>query len=447
MNVQADASLVQVSKWSNGAEYQIQPYYYPGGANYKPADAIDPTTVADYLQTSGDGLGILAIILFLIGIIFSLATLIGTLIYRNHPMIRASDVFVGFAMQFCIFVAWFDLLTMVGKPTIATCTADSVILPLCFAVYYGLMFMKNYRLYMIFTNPTKYIFSTSATIGIGVVFAIPSSIIIAIWNAQDAPKPAALAVVKGVYAWTCSSTSLSYQSGMVGALATYSAAILLLNLLIAFKTRNVPSKYSETKIVLFAISILLTQGLGYRLKAGVKMIAEFYLLIFNLVSSFSLKISYCVQGNVVSLRSFGRSSNNKTGKSAESKTEDKIQKTKKSVAGTSVIVRKPGFFSESKPRSMISETQNIVSFCRLTKLTLEDEEATKRGDGEVWKRTNLQDFHTDTITPTSRRYFLDNEVFEITYENVEDAKSWDSYFSGWTSMHMSLSLAEGSKLK
>ncbi|KAJ3269622.1 Metabotropic glutamate receptor 1 [Terramyces sp. JEL0728] len=446
MNIQADASLIQVAKWSNGVEYQLQPYYYPGGASYKPADAIDPTTVADYLQSSGDPLGILSIALFLIGVIVSLTTILGTLIYRNHPMIRASDVFVGFAMQLCIFIAWFDLLTMVGKPTVATCTIDSVILPICFAVYYGLMFMKNYRLYMIFTNPTKYIFNTYATIAIGFIFGIPSAIIIAIWNAQDAPRPAAHAVVKGTYAWTCSSSSTSYQSGIVAALAMYSAVILVLNLLIAFKTRNVPSKYSETKIVLFAISILLTNGLGFRLKAGVKMIAEFYLLIFNLISSFSLKISYCVQGNVVSMRSFGRSSNNRTGKSTDGKPEEK-PKVKKATSGTAVILRKPGFFSDSKPRNMVSETANIVSFCRLTKLTLEDETATKRGDGEVWKLGNLQAFKSDSVSPTLRRYFLDNEVFEITYETPENAKEWDSYFHSWSNIHMSMSMVEGTKFK
>ncbi|KAJ3272075.1 hypothetical protein HDV01_005940 [Terramyces sp. JEL0728] len=456
MNIRSDASLVQVSKWSDGIEYQIQPYYYPGGATSKPADALDPTTVADYLQISGDGLGVLAIILFFIGAVTSVASLIGIILYRNRPMVRASDVYVGFAMQLCIFITWFDLLTMLNKPTVAACTIDSIIIPITFSVYYGLMCVKNYRIFTIFTRPRSRILKTHETILVGTAFGLPSAIMVAIWNAKDSPKPAAVTIIKGVYAWTCSSTSTDFQNVMVTVLSVYCGIILALNLYIAFQTRNIPSKYSETRVItlaiynttiitLFAISILLSEGLGFRLKAAIKMIAVFYLLFFNLVSSFSLKVVHCVQDNVLTTKSGGKSSNNLTNQSVDA-TPVKDKEVKKGKTGTPVILRRPGLFSESKPRIMVQETHEFVSFCRFTKLTLEDENASKRGDGECWKLPNLKEFKVEKMSDLTRKYYLDTDRYEITFENDNDVKTWDNYFHPWTNAHVAKTmLGEGNK--
>ncbi|KAJ3318379.1 hypothetical protein HDV06_000508 [Boothiomyces sp. JEL0866] len=362
-------------------------------------------------------------------------------------MVRASDVYVGFAMQLCIFVTWFDLLTMLNKPTVNSCLIDSIIIPITFSVYYGLMFVKNYRIFTIFTRPRSRILKTHETILAGSVFGIPTAIIIAIWNAKDSPKPAAITVMKGVYAWTCSSTSSDFQSLMVTILSVYCAIILAMNLYVAFQTRNIPSKYSETRVItlaiynttiitLFAISILLSEGLGFRLKAAIKMIAVFYLLFFNLVSSFSLKVVHCVQDNVLTTKSGGKSSHNATNQSMEVISNKDKEAAKKGKTGTPVILRRPGLFSESKPRMMHSETPDFVSFCRFTKLTLEDEAASKRGDGECWKLPNLKEFKVEKLSDLTRRYYLDRDKYEITFENEDDAKSWDNYFHPWTNAHI-----------
>ncbi|KAJ3269162.1 hypothetical protein HDV01_001708 [Terramyces sp. JEL0728] len=375
-------------------------------------------------------------------------------------MVRASDVFVGFAMQVCIFISWFDLLTMLNKPTRLACTADSVILPITFSIYYGLMFIKNYRMYMIFTRPTRRVLKTHQTIAVGAVFALPAAIIIAIWHAIDSPKPAALAVVKGVYAWTCSSTSTSVQSDFVAALAVYCGVILALNLFIAFQTRNVPSKYNETKLItisiyntaivtLFAISLLLSQGLGFRLKAGVKMFAEFYVLYFNLISTFMVKVVQCAKGQGLTTRSFGHSSQSQsqTGNTKEENKTAGSKDAKKPKAGTPVLFKKGGIFATSTPRILTSESGDIVSFCRFTKITLEDRNPTRRGDGECWKLSNLQGFKVDAISKTSRKYFLDFDVFEIVFENEEDTKFWDQYFHSWANKHASHSLMGETMMK
>ncbi|KAJ3319217.1 hypothetical protein HDV06_006596 [Boothiomyces sp. JEL0866] len=459
MNVQADASLVQVSKWSNGVEYQIQPYYYPGGANYKPADSLNPANVADYLQTTGDALGIIAIILFFIGAITSLVCLAGISIYRNHPMVRASDVFVGFVMQLCILFSWFDLLTMLNKPTKVSCICDSFILPITFSVYYGLMLIKNYRVYMIFNRPTRYVLKTYQTIIAGIIFGIPAAIIVAVWHAIDSPKPAALEVVKAVYAWTCSSTSTDFQSNIVLALSIYCALVLLLNLFIAFQTRNVPSKYSETKLItisiyntaivtLFAISLLLSPGLGFRLKAGVKMFAVFYVLYFNLLSTFLMKVVSCAKGQGLTTRSFGNSSQSHSQTTTKEDNKTSAPKeVKKPKAGTAVILKKLGMFGESSPRILVSESTDLISLCRFTKITLEDKNPTRRGDGDCWKLSNLNYFKMDAVSKTSRKYFLDYDVFEIIYESEEDARIWDQFFQGWTNKYASQSLMGGSMMK
>ncbi|KAJ3325002.1 hypothetical protein HDV06_005591 [Boothiomyces sp. JEL0866] len=446
-NFQQDLSVPMVAKWSNGKEYSIMPYNYPGGTNLKPADSVDPTTVADYLQTSGDGLGILAVFFCAVGIIASLVTAGGIFSYRSKQIIRASDMYSGLAMQLCILVSWLNLLTMINKPTKLTCKVDSFLLPVTFSVYYGIMFIKNYRIYSIFMKPKAGKFPTYLTIGLGFAFAVPAVIIVLIWNIVDSPVPTALAVTKGVYGWTCSSSSAVFQSDIVTAISVYCAVVLALNLLIAFKTRNIPSRFSETKMItmsiynsviicLFAIAILMSPGLGFRLKAGVKMVAVFYILAFNLLTSFSLKVYLCYQdkgGHSNTSAASGSHTSSQHADTSKKSNASKAETIKKS-NDTVVLMKKVGFLSEAKSRSIFAESAELVTFASYHKLNLEDKNGVADGNGEMWKLRNLKEFKFEVLSETQRKYVLNKQSYMLTFDTEETAKLWDGYFQKWSQL-------------
>ncbi|KAJ3274781.1 hypothetical protein HDV01_001984 [Terramyces sp. JEL0728] len=441
-NFQEDLSYPMVAKWIDGQEIEIMSYTYPGGSSIKPADSIDPATVADYLQISGDSLGFLSEFFTSIGVVASIATAAGILIYRNKPIVRSSDVNSGFVMQLCIFISWFNLLTMIDIPTKMSCTVDSVVLPITFTIYYGIMFVKNYRIYSIFMKPTeRKKFSHVVTICLGIAFSFPIAIIVLVWNVVDSPKPVPQTVTKGIYAWTCSSTLATFQNNIVMAISIYCAVVLGCNLYIAFKTRSIPSRFSETKMItlsiynsicLFAIAILLSPGLGYRLKVAVKMAAVFYVLAFNLLSSFTLKVALCLKNKGGKTVEGTGNSSNTSQASSKTKSNNPKNETAKKSSDTIVLIKKLGFFSEMKSRSIFAESSDLVTFCAYHKVNLEDKHGTADAHGEVWKFKNLKEFDIEAVSETQRKITVNREKYILTFGDQGTADTWDTYFQRWT---------------
>ena len=101
--------------------------------------------------------------------------------------------------------------------------------------------MKSYRLYRIFNSVSTR--KAWSDIQVGSVFAVPTTIILIIWHSLSKPAAAIMKV------WTCLSSNAGVQSAAVGTLIGYNAFIVLVNLWMAFKTRNVHSKFNETKVL------------------------------------------------------------------------------------------------------------------------------------------------------------------------------------------------------
>ncbi|KAJ3275046.1 hypothetical protein HDV01_001552 [Terramyces sp. JEL0728] len=445
-NFQEDLTCLMVSEWANNEEISLFPYLYPGGSNAKPADAIDPVTVADYLSSPGDVLAQLVYALFGLGILVSIVTAVSFTWYKARPAIKSSDYFVGMAMQGVLFLSWFDLLTMVGKPTKFTCVLNSIIIPITFTAYYGLMFIKTYRIYTIFMKPlSRFKLNLYMVIGFGLLFTLPAAILILVWNIVNYPKPTAATIVKGSYAWTCSSSSASFQGTMVYLLVTYSAIVLLCNLYLAFKARSIPSKYNETNmitysiyntilVVLFASAILLTQGLAFRLKEVVKMVAHSYIILFNLSSVFLLKV-YKALTDVEDVHS-----GSKTAKTVDSSSTNerasKGPKDSKTVKDSVVLMKKIGFFNDWASRAMIADSKDMISFWTYTKVSLEDKKGTIDANGESWNRKYLKEFKCFNVGATQRRFIVNREKYEIIFPDEDAAVYWDNFFQNWSSGKM-----------
>ena len=250
---------------------------WPGGGSVTPKDRIDPDSIAVYIAWS-DPIGKLALSLFVIGMTAWTATMIGYLYYSKERIIRQSAFLVGLFMQLCLFVGYFELLAMIGTPSTLVCVADSFIIPVAFSFYYGLLFTKNLRIYKIFNSTAGGKFWNDYYVSsYGLAMAAPSIIVCVIWAALSTPTLLRVNPSLGSYYYTCSSPNSAVQNAVVPTLLVINGVIVVCNLYMAFLTRNVNSRYSETKLIslsiynltmtlIFAMSIIFSTSLSYNLR-------------------------------------------------------------------------------------------------------------------------------------------------------------------------------------
>ena len=181
-------------------------------------------------------------------------------------------------MQICLFLGYFELLAMIGTPSPLNCVADAFILPLGFSFYYGLLYAKNYRIYKIFNSSAGYqIWNDYFVTFVGLMITVPSILVCIIWVSVSPPTLQLVNPSLGSYYYTCSSPNEKAQNAAVPTLLVINGIILVFNLYMAFLTRNVNSRYSETKLIsltiynmvmtlIFTLSIIFTLSLSYNLR-------------------------------------------------------------------------------------------------------------------------------------------------------------------------------------
>ncbi|RKP20560.1 periplasmic binding protein-like I [Rozella allomycis CSF55] len=275
-----------------------------------PGDAIDPYEVAQYVDSSSP---------------------VGTL---SHALgsIGLISIFATFSFYFISTIAFLQLFVMPGLPTKASCVADSFLLAVAFSLLY---------------QGSKW--TDSKVLLLGSSLTIPVIFIVIIWNAVDSPSPVVkMGSSRHDYYWTCSSSSPDNQITFLTLILVYCGLILLMNLFMALKTRHVPAKFQETKILAlsiynvtmvlaFVIPMLVSNVLGFQASFLVKLFIIAYIAFFNLISSFLFKLPAT-----------------KASKLSLGKIDGEMSKDWK--AFTKVQVKSSGLFSEFKLKALVLST-------------------------------------------------------------------------------------------
>ncbi|KAI8892441.1 periplasmic binding protein-like I [Globomyces pollinis-pini] len=437
------SELKLVGAWENEKKVMLPDVkvVYPGGLLVQPKDGIDPNDVAVY-AAPGSSLGIISVVFFAIGILTTLTSVLLTLKYRAAPAIRKSSINIGFAMQLIVLLVNFQFLIMIDKPTRSSCTIDSVIIPVAFSAYYGLLFAKNLRIYRIFYKPhSNFKLPDLKIYGLGILFACPSIVLVAIWNAIDPPIPTIVMISMTQYYRTCQSVT-SLGDTITTLLLVYNGIILVCNLYMAVKTRNVASTYNETKLIgfsvynmtiigLFGTAVLLSDSLGFSAKYTIKIVAVFYILMFNLATSFLAKIYQAMTGsadgtkNGSSMGTSSKKSNNAGGEAGKKGTVNQAEVTVRKLNGFD------GFFGEARNMIMSQMSDEIVMMHSLKKVSMESKETKETGEGQCWNLRKLSKLVVVAKDTTTRNISIDGNSYEFRFMNEEDAAAWSVYFEKW----------------
>lgn len=416
---------------------------------------------------AGGELYYLGVILAISADILILATFGETIVLRNRAIIRKASINMSFIMMVALFICTGQLYVMVDTPTPALCIMDAFFLPVAFSLYYGTLFMKTLRIYKIFNGSRTGVGLRWTDFRVGMVsmlFPMPVLIIVIAWIVVDAPKPlqtnSPLSVLD-VF-WTCRSTNPDIQTSMVYVLIIYNALILLANLVMAIRSRNIKSDYNETKAIgmsvytvtfvsIISVPVIFSQSIDFSTRFLVKALIIWYMIIFNLIIMFINKVYKILieelarkgKGGRKGKRSSdgkGESAGDSEGKSGEMCIiqhfrwkNDADSKGWAHVAHV-YIRRLDGYhsfvseFSQQYLAAAGDASQVALFECRNKKkfptISLE-------GVAKTWMLRYLTSFDSESYGDKGIKIFIADQVYIINFSDSNSRQIMLKFFSGW----------------
>ncbi|KAJ3343085.1 hypothetical protein HDU91_000450, partial [Kappamyces sp. JEL0680] len=429
--------------WTNGALVGVSAFNYPGNTATAPKDRTDPNDVAIY-ATSDSADGLFAVILAVLGVFVSLVTLAGYVLQSKHTVVKSSSFRIGVLQLLCIAVAFCEFALMVDKPTSRSCAIDSFLLPVTFSFYYSLTYMKGLRIYLIFNSPMgsrNGVLSDWKIMAYACLLTLPTVLICIIWNGLSPVAPAHVATSSTSWYWTCASARSVVGSGSVAALLVWNAILLVMNLVLAVKSSSITSTYNESKLIglavyntcvalVFVLAILLSTGLSFSLKHYVKIIGVSYILGFNLVTGFILKVVFAYQnpstGNTRRDQNSSVSGIPSSPVSPGAKRNERFQNDIVSVKPMGGI---KGVLGETTFRFIIPKSTEFFILSGIRKKDLEAR-AQESSHSTGFTLDNVRKFKT-TWNGVRCSIEIDQWKAQLTFPSDESASKWRSYFDVW----------------
>eukprot|EP01006_Ploeotia_vitrea_P033270 TRINITY_DN65418_c0_g2_i2.p1 TRINITY_DN65418_c0_g2~~TRINITY_DN65418_c0_g2_i2.p1 ORF type:complete len:810 (+),score=407.68 TRINITY_DN65418_c0_g2_i2:318-2432(+) len=228
---------------------------FADGSTKVPSDV--PVRVVYELPTSTTAIGIA---MATIGILVSVVTHVVINWQKGHPVIKASSpIFCHLIVlgATCAYIAVImDGLSRKDHPT--TCTMEAWVLSMSFALLFGSLLMKTWRIHKIFHGTKiKVVRITNRDLFAGVlVFMTFDSLVVLLWNTVDKPSvvftPHPTKQFTDV--WKCSS---EYSATWIQLLTIPKALMLIFGCVLAYKNRDVSSNFNESKYIAISIYSLI----------------------------------------------------------------------------------------------------------------------------------------------------------------------------------------------
>ncbi|KAI8817498.1 periplasmic binding protein-like I [Fimicolochytrium jonesii] len=228
------------------------PVYFSGAVE-KPADALE--IYKEYRTVAwGSGLGVFVVIVCALSVLAVGA--VAAYVLAN----QRSSVFKPLSPSFLLTtllgtaIASFYPLTLLGTPTITSCTASVWILPAALGLVLGSLLVKTYRLFRIFRSQgfaTKSMQNSRMFVLLAVCFAVYMMLAV-VWTAVDAPKPQwhlqqKVSRTHHIFEYYCRSDSETLQWVFLGLTFAYTIGLLIYGGFLCWVSRNLPKKFRESK--------------------------------------------------------------------------------------------------------------------------------------------------------------------------------------------------------
>ncbi|XP_070539992.1 metabotropic glutamate receptor 3-like [Ptychodera flava] len=236
-----------------------QLFHWPNEA-LDECDSIPPT----YIRWS-DPMAITLVVIAFAGLVMSILTVLGYVVHRNKPLIKASSRELSFIMLFGVTFSFIMVFNFIAKPTLATCVVVRLGLMLCFTMTYAPMLTKVVRIYRIFTagkkstkrpgmtGPMSQIVITSVIVSVQVFISGIWAIIVP----PDATLEMPIETEKRV------ELSCNIGADEVSTSVAYNLLLIVLCCFFAFKARRVPDNYNESRFIALSVYTTLVVWLAF----------------------------------------------------------------------------------------------------------------------------------------------------------------------------------------
>ncbi|KAI8996154.1 periplasmic binding protein-like I [Gaertneriomyces semiglobifer] len=224
---------------------------------------IVPNKDTTFTGNSPAAIAITAIAAFMIVVALSILGLI--VIHRENKVIKATSPLFNLVTLSGIVLAYAALICMVQKPSMFTCNFGLVGLWTGFALVFGPLSAKTWRVYRIFDNARalggsltnrNLLAFTTIVVSLELLFLI-------IWIAISPYSPTlTMSTDYQTSMWQCKSTD-RIQSTMQIVLIAYNGVILAFTAYVSYKSRGASSRFNESTYIAFCIyNVIVACGIG-----------------------------------------------------------------------------------------------------------------------------------------------------------------------------------------
>ena len=209
----------------------------------------------NYIDYSSQS-GVVMMVLTCFGIAFSLVLLGIIIVKRKDAKIRI------ISPNFCIIslsglaLVFSTIFFIIGPPSNLKCAITPIWLAISVSIVFGSLLAKIWRLYVIFSS--QFVKLNMKEQNMKMLFfsahVLIQAILCIIWLVLSAPVPIVFQAGTSEHYFTCQSPNTQINSIFLAILLIYNAIVILYGAILAFLTRNLPSKYNES--VTIALSIV-----------------------------------------------------------------------------------------------------------------------------------------------------------------------------------------------
>lgn len=222
------------------------------------------------------GLGILTCIVFIAIVTWN----------RNNPVIKASSAFFCVLELLGIMIGYSVVPMRIGNFSNASCSTFSIVLTLGLSVLLGSLVVKNLRIYRIFNNvfQNKYAISDMKLFRQLIVIVVFSTLTPIIYAIVIKPRVWYISMGPTKAAYACVRTNKNLHSVGAPIYGTLSVLPVLLLLAIAgflaYQTRNVSSRWNESRQIIYTIYTVSQSVVAIRIKRSHYMVSKLSCLHF-----------------------------------------------------------------------------------------------------------------------------------------------------------------------
>jgi hypothetical protein len=198
-------------------------------------------------------------------LVFNVAAIILTVKNRDAPVFKASDVhmsILGYAGNALLNVSNYLRINY----DVLSCTGSFVLLHIGLTLLLSSSFLKNWRIYAIFTKASfgRFFLKNTAMFLSVIGFLLIDAILLIVLMAVNSPVVTNIDTgIDAVFYRTCNFPSNSSGSVVSGLLAVYKLFLLLLLFFVGFKTSSLPGKFNHSATTIRSATSIMLFGIIY----------------------------------------------------------------------------------------------------------------------------------------------------------------------------------------